>query len=579
MQHEIIVNQEPEPKVTKVSAASTYQPADWFVQSVTGGLTADSGVKVTADSAMTYSSVWQAVNIISQTVAGLPLELYSRDENDDRERDRGHASWVLLNVSPEGTARSVKTSAFSFRETLQAHALLRGNGYAEIITNGAGEPIEMQILPPDLTYPELTDNGDLFYWTQEGPAEKPRMLLARQVFHLRGLGTDGLAGYSVLKLARNSWGLGIGAEKHGSKHFRNDARPDIVLKVAQSISPDKANEIRRGWDTIHQGLDTKTGTAVLSGGVDAMPLAISNTDSQWLESRKFQRTEVASWFNLPPHLLNDDSRTGYNSIVEEQRRFLAQTLQPWLRKWTTECDLKLLTSDERTQRDFYFEHNVRSLIQTDVSAVTDNVVKLIASEVISVNEARRLLNMNRRPEGGDEYRNPNINTTPAGAPAAKTVRSDAQPLPDTKKRRQPYPLLKADKAAIQRLVSERINKLRQTERGQALRATKSPNFLQWLDEWMGSFEVRVVDAMAPIVDVLRIVHVECDASAIARRHIAHEHEGMLEVSGRVRQDKLEDAIHHYFDTDKDWPETLAAEIISDAWNQIEQRQQSREQSE
>ena len=91
------------------------------------------------------------------------------------------------------------------------------------------------------------------------------MLLARQVFHLRGLGTDGLAGYSVLKLARNSWGLGIGAEKHGSKHFRNDARPDIVLKVAQSISPDKANEIRRGWDTIHQGLDTKTGTAVLSG--------------------------------------------------------------------------------------------------------------------------------------------------------------------------------------------------------------------------------------------------------------------------------------------------------------------------
>ena len=579
MNTEVIVNQQAMPDVSFVRASGAYQPEEWFFQSVTGATRSDSGVSVNADTAMTYSSVWQAVNIISQAVSQLPLEIYKRDARDDRERRRDHAAWVLLNVSPEGTARSVKTSALTFRETIQSHALLRGNGYAEIFTNGAGAPVEMQILPPELTYPELSDSGELFYWTQSGPQEKPRMLLARQVFHLRGLGTDGLQGYSVVKLARNSWGLGLGAEKHGSKHFRNNSRPNVVLKVAQSIGPDKANEIRRNWDNIHQGLNTDTGTAVLSGGVDAMPLAISNEDSQWLGSRKFQRQEVASWFNLPPHLLNDDTRTGYNSIVEEQRRFLAQSLSPWLKKWSTECDLKLLTAEQRAQREFYFEHNTRSIIEADFAQVTTTATQLVASESISVNEARRRLNMNRRPDSrGDEFRNPNINTTPGAAEAEASSRINVMHdiYRNEKPKRRPYPLLKADKAAIERLVSERIGKLRAVSRAQAERAAKSANFLQWLDGWLSSFEVRVSDAMRPIVDVLRIVHVECKAEDIARRHIEHEHAGLLEVSGRVTQDNLADAIRHYFDTDSDWPTQLSREIIQDAWQQIERRQEQQD---
>ena len=544
-----------DPRVTEVRGATTYQPTDWYVDGLTGTATSDSGVKVNASTAMTYSSVWQAVSIISQTVAGLPLEIYRRDSNDDRTRDRSHASWALFNVSPEGTARPVKTSAFTFRETIQSHALLRGNGYAEIFSNGAGEAVEMRLLRPDLTYPELSDSGELFYWTSAGPSERPRMLLARQVFHLRGLGTDGLQGYSVVTLARNSWGLGLGAEKHGSKHFRNNSRPNVVLKVAQSISADKANEIRRGWDHIHQGLDASSGTAVLSGGVDAMPLAISNEDSQWLESRKFQRVETASWFNLPPHLLNDDSRTGYNSIVEENRRFLQQTLRPWLRKWTSEADLKLLTAEQRTEREFYFEHNVRSLLEQDTAQTAELAVKLIGAEVLSVNEARRLLNMNRRRTGGDEYRNPAINPQPA----ART------------RQRKRAPLLEADRVAIENLVSERIEKLRKIERAQAARAARAPNFLRWLDRWMPAFEKRVSEAMEPIISVLAIIKVECTADAIAERHACHEREGLLELSGRVQQEKLEEAIEEYFDGDNGWPTTLAKEITSNAWKQLQQQ--------
>lgn len=554
MESEILVGQNLDPRVTSVRGAATYQPTDWFIDAVNGGARSDSGVRVTAESSLTYSSVWQSVCIISQTVAGLPLELYRRDSNDDRTRDRVHPAYVLLNVTPEGAARTVKTSAFAFREALQSHALLRGNGYAELFRDGSGAVVEMRLLPPDATYPELSDSGELFYWTIDTPGARPRMLLPRQVFHLKGLGTDGIQGYSVVTLARNSWGLGLGAEKHGAQHFKNNSRPNVVLKVAQSISADKASEIRRGWDHVHQGLDAKSGTAVLSGGVEAVPLAISNEDSQWLQSRKFQRQECASWFNLPPHMLGDDTRTGYNSIIEENRRFLSQTLRPWLTKWTSEADLKLLTTEQRSAKEFYFEHNVRSLIEQDTAQTAELAVKLIGAEVLSVNEARRLLNMNRRPTGGDEYRNPNIN--PA-TPAARTRAPQAKQLK------------RSDRAAVARLVSERVQKLRSVERSQAARAAKAPNFLDWLDQWFASFEVRIVDALRPIEDVLALIGVECSAESVARRHVDREKARLLELSGRVTLDKLQAAIEEFYDNDGEWPNTLAQEVCDNAHNQLQ----------
>ena len=122
MNTEVIVNQQAMPAVSFVRASGAYQPEEWFFQSVTGATRSDSGVSVNADTAMTYSSVWQAVNIISQAVSQLPLEFYMRDARDDRERRRDHAAWVLLYVSPEGTARSVKTSALTFRAEFYSDA-------------------------------------------------------------------------------------------------------------------------------------------------------------------------------------------------------------------------------------------------------------------------------------------------------------------------------------------------------------------------------------------------------------------------------------------------------------------------
>ena len=159
--------------VPQISGAALADDPGWVTAGLPRTYNTDSGQKMTAQIALTFSSVWQATSLISSAVAGLPLEVYRRDRtNDDRERVRLHPGWELLNLSPTG---SPDISANAFRECLQAHALIRGNGYAEIIRNGSGRPVAMTILPPDMTWPDDSD-GELTYWTAPSFREEARQI-------------------------------------------------------------------------------------------------------------------------------------------------------------------------------------------------------------------------------------------------------------------------------------------------------------------------------------------------------------------------------------------------------------------
>ena len=539
---EIIVTQHSVSEVVPSIAAGLLPEEQWLSAGLGRNYNTDSGERINAEKALTFSSVWQATNLISQTVAGLPLEIYERDEvTDDRERVRYHPAWSLLNVSPAPTPT---ITSFAFRETLQAHALLWGNGYAEIRRNGAGRPVEMIILEPGLTYPDPTGE-DLSYWTSSDARDESRQIPARNVFHLKGLSSDGWQGYSVFTMAKNSFGLGLAQEKHGNRHFRNNARPNIALKTAAHLSEDQATSLRQRFEDRHRGLDSSTSTAVLSGGLEIVPFSISNEDSQWLQSRAFQRVEIASWFNIPPHMLGDNTTTAYASLVEENRRFLGQTLMPWLRKWAAESDLKLLTGDERSQKKVYFEHNLQSLIEADNVALVDQLTKLISAELITPNEARRKLNMNRRDDGkGDLFRNPAIN--PADVPV-----DDAEPMDEVE--------------AFQDLASDRLRNEQRRDFAHITAAAKRRNrkgyFVSWVEDYYATKLPALTKALEPVSAVWAAVGRPLHAGSLAAAYCARHRKSVVAVLEDTPRDKLPKALSALFDE----LETFPNEIATQAW--------------
>lgn len=389
-------------------------PRQWLIDWVTGG-ESDSGVKVNAEKALTYATIWQACSVICGDVGQLPLNVYKRSGDDDldKEVDRKHQAFGLTRHRP-----NPYMSWQDFAETMTLYAILWGNGVAEIKRDSRGRPVQLTPLLPDRTWLEVVD-GRPWIVTRQGEDTKAtasyRKIRYENVLHIRGLSWDGIWGINVVAKARNSFGLGLGQEKYANKYFSNHAMPMGTLEHPGKFTDASAVErLRRDWGKIHEGLDNVGRVAILEQGMKFNPMSFNNRDSQWLEGRKFQRGEIASWFNLPPHKVGDLEKATFTNIEEQNRSYLQTSLMRWLVKWQEELREKLLTEREKQEDSHFFEFNVAALLRGDIKSRYEAYkTGLGGAPFLTQNEVRRMESM-PGIEGGDEIRNPLNMADPGG---------------------------------------------------------------------------------------------------------------------------------------------------------------------
>jgi HK97 family phage portal protein len=203
---------------------------DDFTLEAFGAGRSQSGVRVNRKRALGYPAVWRAVSLISGDVAKLPLAVYTQ-HGRNREPAKDHPAYRLLLRKPNDAM-----TAFVFKQTLLAHVLLNGNGYAYIDRDGASRPMAMLSLIPECVDPVRRD-GRLWYLYRTPDTGELRKLPAEDVLHLRGLGYDGLKGYPVLHVHADSIGAALAARDFSARYFRNNARPGGAIKHPKTLSP------------------------------------------------------------------------------------------------------------------------------------------------------------------------------------------------------------------------------------------------------------------------------------------------------------------------------------------------------
>lgn len=354
---------------------------------------ASQGLRVTEDKALTYSVVWACVKVIAETIGSLSWHVLEEKENGDNERVKmSPVEWLLNKQANE------EMSAGTFRETLIGHALIWGNGYAEIERDGAGRPYWLWPLAPDRMEVDRDELGRLvyIYHPQSGP-EVPYS--AREIFHLKGIGFDGLVGYPVAKLAGQSFGLGLEMERSGATHFANDARPSGVLKYPGKTTPDILNETEKRWKSVYGGRH-KNGVVAMDQGLDYQAIAASMVDSQWNEARQAQIEEGCRWFRVQPHKIMHLLRSTNNNIEHQSIEFVQDTILPWAKRLEQEADIKLF--GQQRQGRFFTKLNLASLLRGDSQAQAFLIQTLADRGVYSVNQILKLLDMNGIGPDGDK---------------------------------------------------------------------------------------------------------------------------------------------------------------------------------
>jgi HK97 family phage portal protein len=340
---------------------------------------------VNPTTAQSVSSVYACVSAISETIASLPLILFRRN-GEDRDRAADHPLYRVLHDQANEDQTAVE-----FREWMQASALLRGNGYAEIITGRDGQVRQLLPMPAERVTPLLKD-GRLFAYDFVGNNGRLRRLLAYEVFRLRHRADDsGLVGVSAIQAAKAVIELALQERDHGIYTFQNGTRFFGVMTHPGKLGEKGIQNIRGSIDREHKGVEKTGKTLILEEGLKYQPISMTLEDAEWIAARQFSVEEVCRLFRVPPTIVGDLRHGNYSNSVELARQFVTMTLRRHLVEWEQAISKYLLT--EAGQRIYYAEHQVEGLLRGDATNRADFYQKGIESGWLLRSEARRLENL------------------------------------------------------------------------------------------------------------------------------------------------------------------------------------------
>ncbi len=391
------VREDPPLAAPKAEGQAPRPLPEWTSAELFGGLNSYAGPLVNRTTSMQVAAVYACVRLIAGAIAGLPLHVFKRG-GDDRSRARNHPlDWIL-----NGQPNSLMPPAV-WLEYVVTSILLAGDSFNLITRTAGGQPLELIPLDP-ATVMVTRKNGMLVYLIQ---GDDGRWFAVDQgdMLHIPGVGFSLTTGRSlsvVAHAARQGIGIAMAAEEYSARFFSNGARPDVVLRYPNKLTPDQVNNLKEFWMRKHSGLANAHMPAVLTEGGDISTLSLNAEDAQLLEARKFQVIDIARAFGVPPFMIGETEKTSsWGSGIETQGiGFVTYTLSPHTKKIEQEINRKLL----QTAR-FFVEFNFTGLLRADAAARGAYFRQAIGGAGqagwMTQNEVRKLENMPAMP-GGDQ---------------------------------------------------------------------------------------------------------------------------------------------------------------------------------
>lgn len=409
------------------------------------------------DAAMQLTAVYASVRVLAESISTLPFILYKTRKDGGKKRITKHWLYKLFARRPNSFQNPME-----FREMMQGHLALRGNAFARIYGNAQGEVTDLIPVHPDRVQIEpLSATGWRYRVTN--PDGSTDLVSRGEMFHIKGLSSDGIIGYNPIQLARKAIATGLAAQDYGNRFFQNDAKPGGWIEYpGQFKDDDTRKKWREQWQQSQSGVN-RNKTAVLEFGMKYHELTLSNDDAQFIETRKFSIVEIARIFRVPPHMIGDLEKATFSNIEQQSLEFVVHTLTPWLVRWEEAIRFNFIDDED----DLHVEFPVLSMLRGDSAARKDYYHSGILDGWMTRNEARISESLDPLP-GLDEPLRP-LNMVEESS--AEQIEDGAAETPNSMKTIQQEP--DARMFALASAAAERVAR-RETE--MFFRAAKQDNW-------------------------------------------------------------------------------------------------------
>lgn len=318
------------------------------------------GVKIRSQQeVLKLAAVWRCVNLISSSIAMLPWHVFKLDEDGNSTRLVGNDVDWLLHTQP-----SEDSGAFHFRQTIFAHVLIDGNGYAEIERDNRNRPIALWLIDPERVEPFRTQKGKIAYEVLQDDGGKV-IIPAADMFHLHGLSWDGLRGYSVLEVAAGSMSTAMAQDQFLGGFFAQGMRPAGFIKSKGKMGLDALKVVVESLKENHSGVRKFWKPIPLDAELEWQPMTMNMDDAQFIDLRKFTVLDICRWFGVPPHKVMDLDRATFSNIEHQGTEFVTDALLPRIVPAEQEANIKLLT---KSRGGLFSKMNVNALMRGDMKA-------------------------------------------------------------------------------------------------------------------------------------------------------------------------------------------------------------------
>lgn len=355
------------------SISGVQSPRPWLIN-LLGGTATSAGETVSNINAPKVATVYACVSLISNTIASLPFRLY-------RETDSGNILQPGLIDDMVRKQPNKYYNSYDFRKAMMTNLLLRGNAYILPMRDGASLA-GIELIDNDYVTIDTT-SGDLIYQLRLNNGINMR-LLPEQIIHLKLWTIDGINGVSPIAYAKETVGTSLAATKHLGSFYGRGATPKGILQIQGTIrDADRVRQIGQQFDERYAGSNAG-GTAILTEGAEYKPVALSNRESQFLETLRFGVEEICRLYSVPPHKIGHLEGAGYaNSIEAQNAQFVTDCIRPIVEMIEMEFTNKLLSGSRK------FNLDLRALMRGDIMTQVQRNVSYWNIGVLSANDIRK----------------------------------------------------------------------------------------------------------------------------------------------------------------------------------------------
>ena len=339
------------------------------------------------------SWVYACVNVIAESISGVPLKFYDGpDPNTRKELPKKHPVNQLFTppkpmeiLTREDYVKMIFTNLGTFGEVFSPFdftGTIAGKKY----------PTNIDVWAPFFFEAMKTDVGDLKAWKWQrydanGAPLKPKTLADGEVLQFKYYEPHNrVRGLTPLSPGRLSIEQEINMSVWNAGFFQGGLRNPIVILLKNMLGTGQnrqnfLNQIR----TDYTGFVKGQGPLVLEGGADARPLLQSVKDLDFIEGKNLTREEICALYGVPPALVGIFRYANYANSREQTRLFWLNTLVPKMRLFRNVLQVGLV---DKYWPDTYVDFEWQS-----VDALEADPVQKATKNNLTTSAATNLYNM------------------------------------------------------------------------------------------------------------------------------------------------------------------------------------------